>query len=57
MGVSMIDRTVAELACLHPVSNVPDVLFRLHACRPGDGAAALAGERDTFDHVRVEAAR
>ncbi|MGI5152308.1 hypothetical protein ACQEVC_39045 [Plantactinospora sp. CA-294935] len=46
MGVSIIDRTVAELARPHPLSNVPDALFRLYACRPGDGAA-----------VRVEAAR
>ncbi|MEQ4299865.1 MEDS domain-containing protein [Plantactinospora sp. B6F1] len=44
------DRTIAELACLHPVSNVPDVLFRLYACHPGDGAAALAGELDTLNH-------
>ncbi|WP_234359422.1 MEDS domain-containing protein [Plantactinospora sp. BC1] len=44
------DRTVADLACLHPVSNVPDVLFRLYACHPGDGAAALAGELDTLNH-------
>ncbi|MFY1691647.1 MEDS domain-containing protein [Plantactinospora sp. WMMB782] len=43
------DRIVAELACLHPVSNVPDVLFRLYACPPADGAAALAGELDTFN--------
>ncbi|GIG88380.1 MEDS domain-containing protein [Plantactinospora endophytica] len=44
------ERTVAELACLHPESNVDGVLFRLYACPPGDGAAALAGELDTFNH-------
>jgi hypothetical protein len=37
------DRTIAELACLHPRANTPDVLFRLHA---GTGATVLTGELD-----------
>jgi anti-anti-sigma regulatory factor len=38
-------RTIAELASLHPAGNA-DVLFRLHACDPAEGAATLAGELD-----------
>ena len=37
------DRAIAELACLHPLTNAPEVLFRLHA---GTGATVLAGELD-----------
>ncbi|HEY7273501.1 MAG TPA: MEDS domain-containing protein [Actinoplanes sp.] len=37
------DRTIAELACLHPLTNTPEVLFRLHA---GAGATVLGGELD-----------
>ena len=37
------DRAIAELACLHPRTNTPEVLFRLHA---GAGATVLAGELD-----------
>ncbi|MEE6261575.1 MEDS domain-containing protein [Plantactinospora sonchi] len=40
------DRAIAELACLHPETNAEDVLFRLHACAPGDGVAAISGELD-----------
>jgi anti-anti-sigma regulatory factor len=36
-------RSIAELACLHPTGNTPEVLFRLHA---GAGATVLAGELD-----------
>ncbi|MFY1670113.1 MEDS domain-containing protein [Plantactinospora sp. WMMB334] len=50
------DRTVAALACLHPVNNVAEVLFRLYACAPGDGAAALAGELDVFNHEQFATA-
>ncbi|WP_406046069.1 MEDS domain-containing protein [Micromonospora sp. NBC_00898] len=39
------DRAITELACLHPETNA-DVLFRLYAADPGDGAVALAGELD-----------
>ncbi|MDW5328020.1 hypothetical protein [Plantactinospora sp. KLBMP9567] len=51
MGVSIIDRRVAELACLLPVSNVPDVLFQWWS-----GAARLV-ELLGLPGVRVEAAR
>jgi hypothetical protein len=37
------DRTVAQLACLHPRTNTPEVLFGLHA---GVHATVLAGELD-----------
>lgn len=43
-------RAVAELACLHPESNVEDLLFQLYAAAPTDGHAALAGELDTSQH-------
>ncbi|MFG2099394.1 MEDS domain-containing protein [Micromonospora echinaurantiaca] len=43
-------RTVAELASLHPESNVEDLLFRLYAVAPGEGHAALAGELDPSQH-------
>lgn len=43
------DRTVAELACLHPESNADDVHFRLHAGDPADGHVVLAGELDATD--------
>jgi hypothetical protein len=39
------DRPVAELACLHPVSNVTEVRFTLRGGPPG-GAGILAGELD-----------
>ena len=39
------DAAVAQLACLHAESTAA-VPFRLHACPPGDGAAALDGELD-----------
>jgi anti-anti-sigma regulatory factor len=38
-------RTIAELTCMHPAGNA-EALFRLCACRPGEGAATLAGEID-----------
>ncbi|MCM0674861.1 MEDS domain-containing protein [Micromonospora phytophila] len=44
------DRTVAELACMHPESNVEDGLFRLYATAPDDGHAALVGELDMTNH-------
>ncbi|MEN3608657.1 hypothetical protein [Plantactinospora sp. ZYX-F-223] len=55
MGASMIDRTVAELACLHPVTNVPEVLTVV----PGTSwsAAARLVELLGLSGVRVEAAR
>jgi hypothetical protein len=40
------DRTVAELACLHPVSNAGAAPFRLHATDTPGASAALAGELD-----------
>jgi anti-anti-sigma regulatory factor len=40
------DRTIAELACMHPETNADEVLFRLYACPPGDGSATLTGELD-----------
>jgi anti-anti-sigma regulatory factor len=40
---------IAELACLHPETNA-DVLFRLHAADPDEGAVALAGELDPSNH-------
>ncbi|MFC6017708.1 MEDS domain-containing protein [Plantactinospora solaniradicis] len=43
------DEAVAELACMHPESNADEALFRLHACGPDEGAAALAGELDKFN--------
>ncbi|MDO3701441.1 MEDS domain-containing protein [Micromonospora sp. C28SCA-DRY-2] len=43
-------RAVAELASLHPESNVEELLFRLYAVAPGDGHAALAGELDPSQH-------
>jgi anti-anti-sigma regulatory factor len=44
------DSVIAQLACMHPQNNVDEVLFRLHACNPGDGCAALAGELDLSNH-------
>lgn len=44
------DRTIAELACMHPVTNVEEALFRLYADAPGEGHAALAGELDAANH-------
>ncbi|MBF9133360.1 MEDS domain-containing protein [Plantactinospora sp. S1510] len=43
------DEAVAELACMHPENNADQALFRLHACDPDEGAAALAGELDKFN--------
>ena len=37
---------VARLACLHPRTDADDVPFTLHAARPGEGTAVLAGELD-----------
>ena len=60
--VQLGDRPVAELACLHPVSNVTEVRFTLRAGPPG-GPAILAGELDlaadeifpaALDHVRPQ---
>lgn len=39
------DDVVAQLACMHTESAVA-VPFRLHACPPAEGAAALTGELD-----------
>jgi anti-anti-sigma regulatory factor len=50
------DRAVAELACMHPDTNVDDVLFRLHAVAPADGHAALTGELDLSNHELFRAA-
>jgi anti-anti-sigma regulatory factor len=44
------DRAVAQLACMHSENNAEGVLFRLYACDPGDGCAALAGELDMSNH-------
>ncbi|HEX5996110.1 MAG TPA: MEDS domain-containing protein [Jiangellales bacterium] len=44
------DSVIAQLACMHQHNNADEVLFRLHACDPGDGCAALAGELDLFNH-------
>ncbi|WDZ83259.1 MEDS domain-containing protein [Micromonospora cathayae] len=44
------DRAVAELACLHPETNVDDILFRLHAGAAGDARPVLAGELDASNH-------
>ncbi len=49
------DRAVTALACLHPETNA-DVPFRLHACAPADGCAALAGELDAATHELLTAA-
>ncbi len=49
------DRAVATLACLHPETNA-DVPFRLHACAPADGCAALSGELDASTHELLAAA-
>ncbi|WP_245730222.1 MEDS domain-containing protein [Micromonospora pallida] len=50
------DAAVAELACMHPGTNVEDVLFRLYAESPGDGRAALVGELDASNHELFRAA-
>jgi DcmR-like sensory protein/STAS domain-containing protein len=39
------DDVIAELACMHSDVETP-APFQLHACPPGDGSAALAGELD-----------
>ncbi len=39
------DDAVAQVACLHADSNLA-VPFRLHACPPAEGCAALTGELD-----------
>jgi hypothetical protein len=39
------DAVIAQVACLHAESNAA-VPFRLHACPPADGCAALSGELD-----------
>ncbi len=39
------DPAIAQLACLHAESTAA-VPFRLHACPPGEGTAALDGELD-----------
>ncbi|MEV4538636.1 MEDS domain-containing protein [Asanoa sp. NPDC049518] len=50
-GLCAYDRHVvdpavlADLACLHPVHNVPDVPFRLHAAA-GTGQLSISGELD-----------
>ena len=44
------DDTVARLACLHPTGNT-DTPFRLYACPPARGSAALAGELDLAGHA------
>ncbi|MEH0970331.1 MEDS domain-containing protein [Micromonospora sp. CPCC 205546] len=44
------DRAIAELACMHPQTNVEDLLFHLYAVAPTDGHAALAGELDMSNH-------
>jgi anti-anti-sigma regulatory factor len=49
------DPAVAALACLHAGTNA-DVPFRLHACAPADGCAALAGELDASTHELLTAA-
>ncbi|MGI5245927.1 MEDS domain-containing protein [Dactylosporangium sp. CA-139066] len=40
------DRAVAELACLHPATNVDGARFSLRAGPPGGPAATLAGDLD-----------
>jgi hypothetical protein len=49
--VALTDFTVAQLACMHPLANIDIGLFRLHACAPADGDAALAGELDVTTEV------
>ncbi|SCG76766.1 MEDS domain-containing protein [Micromonospora inositola] len=49
------DPAIAELACLHPETNV-DVLFRLYAADPDEGAVALTGELDPSNHRLFAAA-
>ncbi|MBQ1072744.1 MEDS domain-containing protein [Micromonospora sp. C31] len=44
------DRTITELACMHPQTNVEDLLFQLYAVAPDDGHAAIAGELDMSNH-------
>jgi anti-anti-sigma regulatory factor len=50
------DAAVAELACMHPGTNVDDVLFRLYAEAPEAGHAALVGELDASNHELFRAA-
>lgn len=40
------DRAIAELACLHPDSDAPNVHFTLRTGPPGGPAAVLSGELD-----------
>ncbi|MER7459946.1 MEDS domain-containing protein [Micromonospora sp. NPDC126480] len=44
------DATVLALACMHPASNRPDLLFHLYGAAEPDGHAALAGELDLSNH-------
>ena len=39
------DDAIAQVACMHSASRA-DVPFRLHACPPAEGCAALTGELD-----------
>ncbi|MEH1098059.1 MEDS domain-containing protein [Micromonospora sp. CPCC 205561] len=50
------ERAVAELACMHPSTNVEDLLFRVHAVPPQDGHAAIAGELDMSNHEQFRTA-
>ncbi len=43
------DDVIAQVACMHTEARA-DVPFRLHACPPGDGGAALTGEIDLTGH-------
>ncbi|MFG1608322.1 MEDS domain-containing protein [Actinoplanes sp. NPDC049265] len=43
------DDVIAELACMHSRADAT-VPFRLHACPPADGSAALTGELDLTAH-------
>ncbi|MFC0003767.1 MEDS domain-containing protein [Micromonospora siamensis] len=45
------DRAVAELACMHPRTNAPGLLFTLSACgHRQDDCVVLAGELDPSNH-------
>ncbi len=43
------DDVIAQVACMHSASHA-EVPFRLHACPPGEGGAALTGELDLTGH-------
>ena len=43
--------TVVRLDCLHPDGNTDTAPFRLYACPPARGSAALAGELDLAGHA------